>query len=84
MAIVTKYFSIGMPVDFEDVVEIARKHGLDVDGGKPGFVAWYCLKMKGAREKIRSAVQEMEKAGIEFERRKPLGAYEMGSFEPAA
>jgi len=73
----TKYYSIGAPLDPDAVYDLADSvGGVAVALGKPGFCCWWCLKVRGSVKRVDAAFRKVREAGIVFERRRPIGAFE--------
>jgi hypothetical protein len=70
-----RWVEIDADYDFEELVEIAKKHMAVPYAGKPDICCWYGFYLYGAKEQLEELEREWTAKGLKVFNRKPRGAW---------
>ena len=75
-----RWFTIGGNDAWMTTLRKCRRLGMAVvNGGKPGFVAWYGLCLLATPDQIRTLEAWWDERGIKWFNRRPRGAWDVSS-----
>lgn len=77
MSVRVKYYNALSGLKTIEAYEILKQEfpGVKFSFFKPGFFAWGSLEVDASQQKYRKIIARLSDAGMQFERRKPPGAW---------